>query len=201
MLTDIITYNLMQATENPTTTAAAKILSYIFDPIVLIAATLAISIYLFLKHKRKQSIVLILMVAITAIIIKASKEILQVTRPPNPIIAKTSFSFPSGHVTMSIVFLGLITHMITKNKSDRTKITVALTTGLIIIAIIFSRIYLRVHWLSDTLAGFALGTIILILGIQLYDKTITSPKSDKSHIHSLPQSQNQPQPRRPSSKP
>ncbi len=55
-------------------------------------------------------------------------------------------------------------------RKDVRKWVKALPVLMILIG--FSRIYLMVHWTTDVLAGFALGTAILITGIQVYEKTV-----------------------------
>ncbi|MFH0712072.1 MAG: phosphatase PAP2 family protein [archaeon] len=181
MTLDTTTLNLIQQIQNPTITIFAKIISLIFDPITLTIIAIATSIYLAAKSQKKQSILLASTILITAAIIEILKNILQVARPPNPIITATGFSFPSGHVTTSVVFLGLIIYIFTKNNSAKTKIA----TVLIIFAVVLSRIYLRVHWLTDILAGLILGLIILIIAIQIFNKIIFS-KSNKPHNLSQP---------------
>jgi len=174
MLIDTATYILMQSIENPVITTITSTISLIFDPITFTIIALAISAYLFFKSRKKQSLFLASAILITAAIIKLSKEIIQRARPPTALIQETSYAFPSGHTTMAVVFLGLITYMFTKNKSTKTKTTATLIIIFIVLAIIFSRIYLKVHWLTDTIAGFVLGLIILIISIKIYNKIITS---------------------------
>ncbi len=182
MFIDILVYNAMLSIENPILTAMAKIISAIFDPISLIILSLIILTYLFLKHKKKQSIFFTTTILITAATIEILKNIFQIVRPQNSIIIETGFSFPSGHATMSVMFLGLVTYMFAKKNLTITKII----TTLIILIVGFSRIYLRVHWLTDVLAGFILGSIILIITIQIYNKIFTFSKSNKPRNPSRP---------------
>lgn len=70
-----------------------------------------------------------------------------------------SFSFPSGHATVSAVAYltgGLI--MAEAHKQRRMRILIM--TGAVIITMLIgiSRVYLGVHWPSDVIGGWALGT-------------------------------------------
>ena len=56
-----------------------------------------------------------------------------------------------------------------QEKKKNKKLTYSLA-GILILVTGFTRIYLRVHWLTDVLAGFALGGLILILSIFIYKK-------------------------------
>jgi membrane-associated phospholipid phosphatase len=68
-----------------------------------------------------------------------------------------SFSFPSGHATMSAAFFAGTTYAIWKlSGATRGRVAAIFSTALVA-GIGFSRIYLGVHWPSDVLAGYALG--------------------------------------------
>ncbi|MCK5449355.1 phosphatase PAP2 family protein [Candidatus Pacearchaeota archaeon] len=168
MLIDITTNTFMQSIQTPALTIFSEVLALIFDPINLIALSLIVTIYLYIKSSKKQGIIFGSAILLTGILIKLSKEIFQRARPLNQIIQETSFSFPSGHSTMAIVFFGLIIYLFSKNKSKKIKITSSLIAILIIILIGFTRVYLNVHWLTDIFGGFILGGIILILTISTF---------------------------------
>lgn len=77
-------------------------------------------------------------------------------------------SFPSGHTICSVVFYGIIIYLLKniKNKNLRLTLRILLTTLIILIGI--SRLYLGVHFLSDVLAAYLLGILILIMFIKYY---------------------------------
>jgi undecaprenyl-diphosphatase len=80
----------------------------------------------------------------------------------------SGFSFPSGHALISVVFYGLFIHMVwheVKTKWLRTALITVL--GILILLIAFSRIYLRVHYASDVIAGIAVGFIWLVLALRI----------------------------------
>jgi len=162
MTIDTATNALMTQIENQPLTIFSKIVSTIFEPEVLIVISLIISAYLFLKVSRKKGTIFAITMIITGALIWITKEVSQRSRPLNALIESTSHSFPSGHATVVVVFLGMLVYLIPKKK---TKLITIITT-LIILLIGFTRIYLRVHWLTDIIAGFVLGAIILITAIK-----------------------------------
>ncbi|HUS00491.1 MAG TPA: phosphatase PAP2 family protein [Chitinophagaceae bacterium] len=93
-------------------------------------------------------------------------------RPPNPLIDKLeNFSFPSGHATSAFIFYGLLTYLVWKTKLPKLyKYIIGITLILFSLLIGFSRIYLRVHYPSDVLAGICIGFAWLILTIWLFEK-------------------------------
>jgi len=86
-------------------------------------------------------------------------------RPWGILQSSSSYSYPSGHSTLAVIFYMGLAFLLTKawklKPHNRRKIyTLA---GLLIIAITCSRLYLGVHWFTDVLAGWLLGTAVLML--------------------------------------
>lgn len=100
------------------------------------------------------------------------KNIFQRQRPLNPLIRNvTGFSFPSGHSFSSFTFFGLIIYILWKT-GIRKAWKILITTALFLFAsiIAFSRVYLRVHYPSDVVAGFCLSIIWLMLSLWILHK-------------------------------
>lgn len=95
----------------------------------------------------------------------------QRVRPPNPLIAPLhNFSFPSGHATSAFIFYGLLAYLLWKTNLPKTlKITCGIVLILFSLVIGFSRIYLRLHYPSDVLAGFCIGFAWLLLTIYIFE--------------------------------
>ncbi len=78
------------------------------------------------------------------------------------LIQESGYSFPSGHAFMSVIFYGMICYFIyqvCKNKWQKMILLIA--TAVLVFLIGFSRIYLGAHWISDVLAGWLIGGVIL----------------------------------------
>lgn len=90
------------------------------------------------------------------------KFLFQRPRPELNLIEETGYSFPSGHSMVSMAFYGFLIYMLLKtNHNNAYKIIGSLLFISMILAIGFSRVYLGAHYLTDVLAGFALGIIYL----------------------------------------
>ena len=97
------------------------------------------------------------------------KFFFQRNRPQQQLIDDVSgYSFPSGHALISVVFYGLFIHMIWHEVKTRwLRILLMIILGVLILLIAFSRIYLRVHYASDVIAGIAVGFIWLVLSLRI----------------------------------
>jgi membrane-associated phospholipid phosphatase len=95
------------------------------------------------------------------------KQLFNRPRPLIPLLEPVSgLSFPSGHALMSVSFYGLLIFLAWENVNKRSLKWVIISLLLLLILLIgFSRIYFRVHYFSDVLAGFAAGIIWLTLSI------------------------------------
>ena len=100
-------------------------------------------------------------------------------RPEHPLIDRlTNFSFPSGHATGGFIFYGLLVYLLWKsNLPGYIKYIAGSILILFSFLIGFSRIYLRVHYTSDVIAGFCCGFAWLCLTIYLMEKL--KKKSDR----------------------
>jgi membrane-associated phospholipid phosphatase len=91
------------------------------------------------------------------------------SRPDIPLLYEAKgLSFPSGHALMSVTFYGLLMHMIWRSVKHRgLKWTLLVLLSLLILVVGFSRIYLRVHYATDVIAGFSMGFIWLALSLYI----------------------------------
>jgi membrane-associated phospholipid phosphatase len=66
--------------------------------------------------------------------------------------------FPSGHTMTGVTLYGLIFYLLLPRlRSWRWRVLAAMNTGLIVLLIGYSRVFLGAHYPSDVLAGYAFG--------------------------------------------
>jgi undecaprenyl-diphosphatase len=84
-------------------------------------------------------------------------------------VIRTS-SFPSGHVTMYVVFFGFLVYLLYKHDAPRlARRGGLLAATLMIILIGPARILLGAHWTGDVIAAYLLGFFVLLLSIDMYE--------------------------------
>jgi membrane-associated phospholipid phosphatase len=81
-----------------------------------------------------------------------------------PLLPGRGPSFPSGHVMASVGFYGMLPAFLSEaGTGSRAKIAAAVAGIAIILAIGFSRIYVGVHWFTDVIGGFLIGSVIVFV--------------------------------------
>ncbi|MCH9637085.1 VTT domain-containing protein [Rickettsiella endosymbiont of Litargus connexus] len=89
------------------------------------------------------------------------KHLLHIPRPNGLIQTPLGASFPSGHTVSGIAILGFFAVLISIEKSKPQRMLIYGLTSFIILLVMFSRIYLTAHWVSDVFGGTLLGISIL----------------------------------------
>ena len=91
--------------------------------------------------------------------------------------------FPSGHTLSAIVCFGFLMYLVVpKIKSYIGKTLVVIISLLIIFYIGFSRLYIGDHYLTDVIAGYAVGIAWFALAytlVELYFKKIYEKKKNQ----------------------
>jgi len=156
----------MQSIESSVLVSISKAIAPIFDPVVLIVLSLVVAPYIYMKSSKKNGIIFGAMILITGGIIWVLKQTFGRLRPLEALSTELSYSFPSGHATMAVVFFGILIYLFVSKKYRVWGIVVA---SLLVLFVGFSRLYLRVHWLTDVLGGFIIGGVILAAGIWAFN--------------------------------
>ena len=98
------------------------------------------------------------------------KEWVHRSRPVIPHQLK-SFSFPSGHAMVGILYLFTIAYLITEHQSSTTKKILVWSLAIILTALVgLSRIAGSRHFASDVIAGWAIGYTWFILSVIWYNR-------------------------------
>lgn len=100
------------------------------------------------------------------------KAIFMRERPIDFLLFKEQgYSYPSAHSMVGMCFYGFLIYLIWQSKWKRvSKVISSIILGIIIFLIGISRIYFRVHYPSDVLAGFSISLVYLILFTHMISK-------------------------------
>ncbi|MDB5787313.1 phosphatase PAP2 family protein [Caballeronia mineralivorans] len=92
------------------------------------------------------------------------KHVFERVRPVHDesIATASGWSFPSGHSSGSLVTYGIIAYVLVRVLPGGWRLPTVIAATVIAFTTASSRVFLRVHFASDVLAGFALGTVWLV---------------------------------------
>ena len=146
-----------------------KAISFICSPKFMIV--LNVLLFIFIIVKKKYKLFIIVLSSISSVIINNLVKIIVRRERPDYLrmVMEKSYSFPSGHAMISVLFFGSIIYLVNKyNLKYKKLITFSLSTFVLLVGI--SRIYLGVHYLTDVVGGYLLGFIVLFLIIHLFER-------------------------------
>lgn len=138
-----------------------------------------IGVYFFVKRKYAYVTYFLVAAIGSSFSVYFLKNLIHRTRPGGDIAyyIEQSFSFPSGHATMSMALYGsIIGYLYISQRFEKYKLALTISLYLIIFLIGLSRIYLGVHYLSDVIGGFLVGFIWIMVARSLVS-LIKYPKS------------------------
>ncbi len=147
--------------------------SAVGDAVFVAGLVVCIAIVLMLRRHYAYLLGLFVSTSGAAASMYTLKHLIERARPPLEYQAyiETGFSLPSGHATIATVMYGFCIYMVWRLIPPSLLRTIAVYGLFVLIAaIVFSRLYLGVHYLSDVLAGVALGGIFVWIGIIIVQK-------------------------------
>jgi membrane-associated phospholipid phosphatase len=131
--------------------------------------TLIISFFLLL-HKRLADVAGLFISSFgCGLAVLVLKFLIQRPRPPisyQAYLEGPYYSFPSAHAGLSMAFYGFCVYLLLQTFPTPTRRFLIACLPVLIFLIGFSRLYLGVHYLSDVVAGFAIGAVFVWLGVR-----------------------------------
>jgi undecaprenyl-diphosphatase len=100
------------------------------------------------------------------VLYQAFKAITGRARPPaaQMLTQASGYAYPSGHATQAITVWGLLAALAAADPRWRARrVPIFVVAGIVVALVGVSRVYLGVHWLTDVIAGYALGATWLTL--------------------------------------
>jgi len=150
-------------------TSAMRLITDVFSPGGTIALGLVVAALLAWRRSASAALFVLGSTAFASAATLALKYVFARQRPPvvDHLVAETDYGFPSGHVTGTTALLLATTVAVTAGWPARRRLFALVVPAVIIGTVAASRLYLGVHWFSDTAAGFAVGLAGLAAGLAL----------------------------------
>ncbi len=136
----------------------------------LVPAFLLFFAWFFFVRKNKWYFIKFATIAVSNLLLMFGlKYLFNRPRPLIPLLKQVpGLSFPSGHAYMSFTFFGLLIYLVYREVKHLWLKWILIFLLLVMIFFVgLSRIYLRVHYLSDVLAGYSFGLLSLVIMLWL----------------------------------
>lgn len=161
--TSVLQY--FQGVRTPVRTTFFKTATWIGN--VQFVGALCVSIFFLLMYfkKQKEAIAFTCSIIFSGAVAYVAKMVFHRPRPLHALIVETDYSFPSGHATIAVAFYGFIALLLFLHFKNRyTRIVICSVALFLILLIGISRLYLGVHYFSDIVGGYMVGTIGMVVG-------------------------------------
>jgi undecaprenyl-diphosphatase len=139
----------------------------------------------FLTHRWRREGWLLGITMLGAAVLNTTLKLTFQRARPEPffdLLAPKSYSFPSGHSLASFCFFGALATVLTARiENKRINFVTWLVSGLMVLLIGLSRIYLGVHYTTDVLAGYA-AALIWIAVIRFVEMELMRRRRKRSEI-------------------
>jgi membrane-associated phospholipid phosphatase len=134
-------------------------ISYAGRPTSVVVLAIVFGVVMVLRTRRwSVALFLLCVVGGNAALTTTIKTLIDRVRPSfNPVAATLGPSFPSGHSSYSAAFLAAVALLLGRELAARWRPWLAATAVGLAVAVAASRVLLDEHWLSDVIAGLALG--------------------------------------------
>ena len=178
--------NWLHAHSTPWLTDVFKVVTTLGNGLFLLAVCLVGSLWLAWRRRHADVVLLVAAFCGGEVLTFALKQGFHRERPffPDPLATERTFSFPSGHATVSMAVYGAVAFIAARELSSwRASLACLVGAGALVAAIGFSRLYLGVHYLSDVLAGLAGGLawlLVCIFAIALHEARPLRKRSRQS---------------------
>jgi len=157
---DDAAYRLAVSLEQGALVGVAKVFDFVGSTVVAAPVMVIVAVFLLWRRRWEALGFWVLAMAGSQLLIGPIKVLFERPRPPLPLVETTSFSFPSGHAVVgAAIAISLVIVLIPAGPKRRNWEMLAAAFAVLMG---LSRVYLRAHWLSDVVAGAALGAAVAI---------------------------------------
>ena len=120
---------------------------------------LSTAVFLVTRERVAEAITIAIGFVLTDITVHVMKAAVARPRPPDPLVDSGGYAYPSGHAALAVTYLAIGLLLARGGRAAR-RVAIVLAGLAAMVLIGLSRVYLRVHWLSDVGGGWAVGLAV-----------------------------------------
>lgn len=132
--------------------------------VVAVLALAGLGYFLWKKEKNKARALFVSVVGSAGTVL-FMKHLIARPRPLQSVYTESLYSFPSAHAALAISFYALFFYFLINQARKIYRVWLYILSAVFIFLIGVSRLYLGVHYLSDVLAGYAVGVGWMIVAV------------------------------------
>lgn len=175
-LVDQVFADALRAHAPPSALPVFALLTHFADTAVLTGLGIGVAVVLLTWGRPGLAVGWVAAVGGNSLLNHSLKQVFGRTRPldVDGLALAPGFSFPSGHSSGAVVAYGMLAYLALRLLPARWHLPALLTAAVIAFSVCVSRLFLRMHFASDVLAGCMSGTAWLalcIMGIELLRRT------------------------------
>jgi len=125
--------------------------------IVLVLATAGLLLW---RGEHRPAAALVVGLILIYVVVHVTKNAYDRPRPLDAVTDSRGAAFPSAHAAYATAWVACAIALARALPTLGTRFSIVVTATIIAAIIGMTRIYLRVHWLSDVLAGWGLGAAV-----------------------------------------
>jgi membrane protein DedA with SNARE-associated domain/membrane-associated phospholipid phosphatase len=152
-------FDLARDIQTQALTTVAKVLSFLGSFWVVLVAVLTMGAYQVMRDRIAEAITLAIGFVATDITFHVIKAAVDRPRPSDALVDSSGSAYPSGHAAMAVTYLAIAVLLAREGRATR-RVGLVLAGLAATVLIGLSRVYLRVHWLSDVGGGWATGLAV-----------------------------------------
>jgi membrane-associated phospholipid phosphatase len=145
---------------SPFSTDTLNAATHLGEPSLIVGLAVILAIVETMRTRSRWVVpFLFIVVAGNGILTTTVKDLANRVRPAvNPVAETLGPSFPSGHSSWSVAFFAAAALLLSRGRGRRERAALAGAAAGLTVMVAGSRVLLDVHWLSDVMAGIALGS-------------------------------------------
>ena len=136
-----------------------KLITHLGSTMLVWVALAAVGVYDFIRHRNRDVVLFLAAVGIGEWLLNNGLKMIVDRERPDifRLVSASGASFPSGHSAAAAAGAAAVALILGRDRRFRTRAVLAGLAALVAVAVATSRALLGVHWLTDVVAGVAVG--------------------------------------------
>jgi membrane-associated phospholipid phosphatase len=146
------------------------------SPAVIFSGTAALAAWLWRERGLSIAGAVVMSPAVSLAIFSSIKRIYRRKRPEGGArLHELTYAFPSGHAAASAAVFGTASYVLWREGMLSRGVAESIAgTGALLVGA--SRVYLDVHWTTDVLGGWAVGSLVAAMSAAVYERVRTKTR-------------------------